>query len=72
MFYADAKSQVSIEYDEETPVAINTVLVSVSHSEELEAEQIYKDIKENGVYIEGLEELINDLLNDLDNFYLQK
>ena len=25
---------------------------------------IYKDIKENGVYIEGLEELINDLLNE--------
>ena len=46
-YFADAKSQVSIEYDEETPVAINTVLVSVSHSEELEAEQIYKDIKEN-------------------------
>ena len=48
-YFADAKSQVSIEYDEETPVAINTVLVSVSHSEELEAEQIYKDIKENVV-----------------------
>ena len=31
-YFADAKSQVSIEYDEETPVAINTVLVSVSHS----------------------------------------
>lgn len=25
---------------------------------------IYKEIKENGVYIEGLEELINDLLNE--------
>ena len=48
-YFADAKSQVSIEYDEETPVAINTVLVSVSHSEELETEQIYKDIKENVV-----------------------
>ena len=48
-YFADAKSQVSIEYDEETPVAINTVLVSVSHGEELEAEQIYKDIKENVV-----------------------
>ena len=48
-YFADAKSQVSIEYDEEAPVAINTVLVSVSHSEELEAEQIYKDIKENVV-----------------------
>lgn len=46
-YFADAKSQVSIEYDNETPVAINTILVSVSHSEELEAEQIFKDIKTN-------------------------
>lgn len=46
-YFADAKSQVSIEYDDEKPVAIATVLVSVSHSEELEAEQIQKDIKEN-------------------------
>ncbi len=48
-YFADAKSQVSIEYMSETPVAINTVLVSVSHSESLEAEQIYNDIKTNVV-----------------------
>ena len=58
-YFADAKSQVSIEYDEETPVAINTVLVSVSHSEELEAEQIYKDIKEN---------VVDEVLKEYENF----
>lgn len=46
-YYADAKSQVSIEYEDEKPVAIATVLVSVSHSDELETEQIQKDVKEN-------------------------
>ena len=48
-YFADAKSQVSIEYDDDKPVAIKTVLVSVSHSENLDAEKIQKDIKENVV-----------------------
>lgn len=34
-YFADAKSQVSIEYDGNVPVGIATVLVSVSHSEKL-------------------------------------
>ena len=32
LYYADAKSQVSIEYNDGKPVSINTILISVSHS----------------------------------------
>jgi len=39
-FFADAKSQVSIIYDDDEPKAIGTVLVSVSHSEKLAKEEI--------------------------------
>lgn len=48
-YFADAKSQVSIEYDDDKPVAISTVLVSVSHSDELENETIKADIMKNVV-----------------------
>lgn len=58
-YFADAKSQVSIEYDDEKPVSIATVLVSVSHSESLEAEQIQKDIKEN---------VIDEVLKEYEQF----
>ena len=34
-YFADAKSQVSIEYEDDKPVAIKTVVVSVSHAEKV-------------------------------------
>lgn len=46
-YFADAKSQVTVEYSNEKPVAIDTVLISASHAEELTSEQIEKDIIEN-------------------------
>lgn len=49
VYFADAKSQVSVEYDEEKPVRIDTVLVSVSHAEEVDNETIKNDIYENVV-----------------------
>lgn len=48
-YFADAKSQVSIEYEDDKPVAIKTVVVSVSHAENLESETIFNDIKTNVV-----------------------
>ena len=48
-YFADAKSQVSVCYDGGFPIYIDTVLVSVSHSESLSHEQIEKDIMENVV-----------------------
>ena len=46
-FFADAKSQVSVEYDNEKPNKITTVLISVSHDKKIALEQIQKLIKEN-------------------------
>ena len=48
-YFADAKCQVSVKYVDEKPSEITTIIISVSHSEELENIQIYSDIKENVV-----------------------
>ena len=48
-YFADAKSQVSVEYEYNKPVAIDTVLLSVSHSENVEHDEILKDMMENVV-----------------------
>lgn len=48
-YFADAKSQVSILYEDEKPVSIETIVVSVSHAENLDHETIFEDIKINVV-----------------------
>lgn len=50
-YFADAKSQVSICYDDNKPVYIDTILMSVSHGEWLSHEQIVNDIKTNVIDI---------------------
>lgn len=44
-FFADAKSQVSVEYTANIPTSIKTVLISVSHSEDLSQAEIQNTIK---------------------------
>ena len=44
-YYADAKSQVTIEYDDNTPIRIDTILISVSHDIDLARAQIVEDIR---------------------------
>ena len=44
-FFADAKSQVSVEYLNNTPIRIDTILISVSHKETLTLEDIKAIIK---------------------------
>lgn len=46
-FFADAKSQVTVEYNNDKPSKITTVLVSVSHDKKLTLEEIQNIIKEN-------------------------
>ena len=46
-FFADAKSQVSVEYNDDKPTKIDTILVSVSHDKKLQPNEIEKIIKEN-------------------------
>ena len=48
-YFADAKSQVSVCYDGGFPIYIDTVLISVSHAENLSHEQIESDIMKNVV-----------------------
>lgn len=48
-YFADAKAQVSVTYYSDTKKVrnIDTILISVSHKEELSNEEIYKDIYDN-------------------------
>lgn len=48
-YFADAKSEVTVAYDDGKPVEIQMILVSVSHSESLSNEQIKADIMKNVV-----------------------
>ena len=45
-YFADAKSQVTVEYNNNDPIGIETVLVSVSHSNDLTKEEIRNTIAE--------------------------
>ena len=46
-FFADAKSQVSVEYINQKPSKITTVLISVSHDKNLNLDKLQQIIKEN-------------------------
>lgn len=43
----DGKTQVTVEYDGDKPVRIDTIVVSTQHSEDITLEQIQRDIKEH-------------------------
>lgn len=63
----DGKVQVTIEYDEQdAPKRIDTIVVSSQHHEEIEFEDIQKDIKEHVIY-----PIIDDsLLDDETKFFI--
>ncbi len=43
----DGKTQVTIEYDGDKPVRVDTIVISTQHAEEITLEQIKKDIMEH-------------------------
>ncbi|MCD1260858.1 methionine adenosyltransferase [Paenibacillus athensensis] len=43
----DGKTQVTVEYDGDKPVRVDTIVVSTQHSEDVTLEQIQADIKEH-------------------------
>ena len=47
VYYSDAKSEVSVAYEGNTPESIEIILISVSHSDTLTNEQIKEDIMKN-------------------------
>lgn len=65
LFFADSKSQVSIKYVDGKPAAIDTILLSVSHSEVLAQEEIYDLIKTNVV-----EKVLQDVTIDKSKYNL--
>lgn len=64
-FFADAKSQVSIEYKQNKPYKIRTILISVSHSPDLSSENIYEIILSN-VVNPVLKEYADFIDNDIE------
>ncbi len=56
----DGKTQVTVEYDDDHPVRIDTVVVSSQHAEEVTLEQIRKDIIENVIMPTLPAELVDD------------
>lgn len=42
----DGKTQVTVEYEDDKPVRVNTIVVSAQHSEKVSMEQLRKDILE--------------------------
>lgn len=43
----DGKTQVTLEYDDQTPVRIDTIVVSTQHSEKVEQETLRADVKKH-------------------------
>lgn len=63
-FFADAKSQVSVEYDEkDKPKKVGTILISVSHSENLSLEEVQHTIKE---------EVLTTMINKYSNYITEE
>ena len=57
----DGKVQVTVEYDEnDKPKSIDTIVVSSQHAEDIELDQIQKDIKDHVIYPTVPEGLIDD------------
>ncbi len=61
-FYADAKCQVTAVYEDDKPIEIDTVLISVSHSSEVNYGDILREIKEK---------VLNGALSDYKNLITQ-
>ena len=63
---ADGKVQVTIEYINDIPIRIDTILISVQHSEEVELVQLQKEILENVI----LETVDPEMLDIETKFYI--
>lgn len=63
---SDGKVQVTIEYINDTPIRIDTILISVQHSEEVELVQLQREILENVI----LETVDPEMLDIETKFYI--
>ncbi len=62
----DGKSQVTVEYEDDRPVRVDTVVVSSQHAEEIPLEEIRKDIIEKVI----LPTIPASLLDENTKFYI--
>jgi S-adenosylmethionine synthetase len=56
----DGKTQVTVEYEDDKPKRIETILISTQHSEEIDQEQLKKDIKEKVINVIIPKKLIDE------------
>ncbi len=56
----DGKAQVTVEYEGDKPVRVDTIVISTQHSPEVEQETIRKDIIEHVIRVVVPEELLDD------------
>lgn len=56
----DGKTQITVEYHDDKPVRIDTVLVSTQHSEKVTPEQIYNDLCDKVIYPTLPKNLLDD------------
>ncbi len=62
----DGKTQVTVEYDGDKPIRVDTVVVSTQHSENVELEQIRNDIKNTVI----LPVIPDNLIDENTKFYI--
>ena len=56
----DGKTQVTVEYGDDKPIRIDTIVVSTQHNEKIDLETLRKDIKEKVIKETVPEELLDD------------
>lgn len=56
----DGKTQVTVEYEDDKPVRIDTIVVSTQHSEEVTLEQIKKDVHQHVILPVVPQEMLDD------------
>ena len=62
----DGKVQVTVEYEDEKPVRIDTIVVSTQHNEDISLDILKKDIKEKVI-----KEIVpSELLDDYTKYYI--
>ncbi len=60
----DGKTQVTVEYEDDKPIRVDTIVISTQHDEEVSLEKIQKDLKE---YV--IKEVIDEKLVDENTKY---
>lgn len=63
----DGKSQVTVEYENDVPVRVDTIVISTQHSPEVERETIEKDMLEHVIKRVVPEQLLDENTNYLIN-----